>query len=137
MQNNLGNTLLSLRRIEEAVTHFEAALAADADNVNAANNVAWVYATSPEARLRNGGRAVALAQRADALSGSSNAVIGATLAAALAEVGRFDDAIRAAERALEISSAGGTSALSAAIRQQIELYGRGEPSRDPASGPAG
>ncbi|CAA9210999.1 MAG: FIG01083931: hypothetical protein [uncultured Chthoniobacterales bacterium] len=137
VQNNLGNTLLSLRRIEEAVTHFEAALAADADNVNAANNVAWVYATSPDPRLRNGTRAVAVAQRADALTGSSNAVIGATLAAALAEVGRFDDAIRAAERALETSPAGGTSALSAAIRQQIEQYRRGEPSRDPASAPSG
>jgi hypothetical protein len=57
----------------------------------------------------------------------NNAIIIATLAAALAEAGRFDEAIAAAERALLATS---NSTLGAAIREQIELYRRREPSRE-------
>jgi tetratricopeptide (TPR) repeat protein len=131
--NNLGNTLLRLGRSEEALKHFEAAVQNDASNVSAANNAAWLLATSPDDRLRNGSRAVALAETADRLT-PDNAIIIATLAAALAEAGRFDEAVAAAERAERATS---NSALGAAIREQIDLYRKREPSRERPATPSG
>lgn len=129
--NNLGNTLLRLGRNHEALAHFEAAVQNDASNISAANNAAWLLATSPDPRLRNGGRALLLAETADRLT-PNNAVIIGTLAAALAESARFDEAIAAAERALQATS---NAALATAIRGQIEQYQRGEPTREQPSVP--
>jgi hypothetical protein len=56
-------------------------------NVEAQNNMALVLATFPETRLRNGTKAIELAERADHLTGNENASINATLAAVYAEIG--------------------------------------------------
>jgi spermidine synthase len=103
-QATLAEELLRLRRPDQAVTHFRAALAlrpelSSADtNVMWANNLAWVLATSPDAALRNGTEAVVWATRASEAVGGQNPAVLDTLAAAFAEAGRFDDAIAVARR---------------------------------------
>jgi tetratricopeptide (TPR) repeat protein len=133
--SNLGNTLLKMGRIDEAVAHYDRALEINPSNINAQNNLAWLLATCAEPRIRNGARAVELAERADRLTRSGNAVISATLAAAYAEAGRFADAIRIAERALQLATNSNNAALADGIRQQIELYRSNSPSRENRSGP--
>jgi protein O-mannosyl-transferase len=128
--NNLGNTFLRIGRVDEAIAHYSKALEINPLNVNAQNNMAWLLATSPEARLRNGPKAVELAERADHLAGNQSPVIGATLAAAYAETGRFSDAVKTARRALQLATGQGNRILADAIREQIELYQSGSPSRD-------
>jgi tetratricopeptide (TPR) repeat protein len=130
VHNNLANTLLRLGRVNEAIAHYNKALELTPLNANAQNNLAWLLATSPENRLRDGPRAVELAERADQLTGNRNPVIGATLAAAYAEARRFPEAIKAAERALDLAIATGNKALADAITAQIELYRSGSPSRE-------
>ena len=119
---NYGNTLLQLGRAREAVAQYRRALELNRDDVEAQNNLAWVLATCPDAAVRNGLQAVAIAERADSLTMRKSPVISATLAAAYAEAGRFADAVNAAERAFQLASAEGNESRANSIRTQIELY---------------
>lgn len=79
---NLGNSLLRVGRVEEALAHYKKTFEIDPSNVEARNNMAWVLATWPETRIRDGKKAVELAERADVLTDHVNPVISVTLAAA-------------------------------------------------------
>lgn len=127
---NIGNTLLRLGHAREAVAQYSRALEINADDIEAQNNLAWVLATCPDAVVRNGLRAVAIAERADSLTMGKSPVISATLAAAYAEIGRFSDAVKAAERAFQLASAEGNQSRASSIRAQIELYRTASAFRD-------
>src|SRR5207302_3625812 len=58
------------------------------------NNLAWYRATCPDPAFRDGGLAVRHARRACELSGWGSPVFLSTLAAAHAEAGEFDQAVR-------------------------------------------
>ena len=62
--------------------------------------MAWLLATSRDASLRNGPRAVELPTQADRLVGGANALVLRSLAAAYAENGEFADAIKTATSAM-------------------------------------
>jgi tetratricopeptide (TPR) repeat protein len=121
-QNNLGNTLLQSNRAAEAIANYETALERDPDFVPALNNLAWVLATSSETKLRNGPKAVALAEQANQLSGKGNAAIGRTLAAAYAESGRFDDAIRVAVATIDLANSNGESTIALQVGEHLKFY---------------
>jgi tetratricopeptide (TPR) repeat protein len=91
-ENNMGLALLKEGRPGEAVAHWENALANEPDFVLALNNLAWVLAAFPEASIRNGDKALRLADRANQLSGSKDPSVLRTLAVAYAENGRFTEA---------------------------------------------
>ena len=65
------------------------------------NNLAWVLATSTTDELRDGERAIVLAEKAADLTDYKEAYILSTLASAYAEVGDFDKAIEWSEKAVE------------------------------------
>jgi len=127
---NLGNTYLQMGNAEEALAHYQRALEIDPDDTQAMNNMAWILAAWPDAHVRNGFKAVALAQRADELTRGQSHFISATLAAAYAETGRFEDAVKTAERAFRLASAEGAAARAASIRTQLEAYHSRNPVRD-------
>jgi tetratricopeptide (TPR) repeat protein len=129
-QSNLGNALLRRGRVEEALAHYQAAIEAQPTNAFLLNNLAWVLATCPQASVRNGARAVELAQQADQLSGSKDSWILGTLAAAYAEAGRFAEAVAAARHALELAAAQTNSAHVEILRAHLRLYQAGSPFRD-------
>jgi tetratricopeptide (TPR) repeat protein len=126
---NLGNALQQEGKMDEAIAQYQKALEIDPSNVEARNNMAWVLATWPETRIRDGKKAVELAERADVLTDRVNPIISVTLAAAYAEAGRFPDALKTAERALTLATGQGNAALTTSIRAQIELYQSGSPFR--------
>jgi len=72
------------------------------DDVVALNGLAWLLATCGDPELRNGPRAVALAERAVALTGRKDSGILDTLAAAYAEASQFASAIRAETEAMDL-----------------------------------
>ena len=123
----LGNALLQNRRADEAIVHFQKALQIKPNYLEAQNNLAWVLATSPRSSLRNGNRAVELAQQADQLAGGENPNILRTLAAACAEAGRFGDARRSAEKAVELARAAGRPDLVEQLSGELKLYEAGLP----------
>ena len=130
VHSDLGSLLLQKGRVNEALTHYEAALELQPGNAYFLNNLAWVLATCPNPEVRNGARAVELAQKAERLSGGNSSAIVGTLAAAYAEAGRFGEAVKAAQRALDLATAQTNTAQADMIRANIALYAAGLPLRD-------
>jgi tetratricopeptide (TPR) repeat protein len=129
-RNIFGTILLQKGRVAEAISQWQNALAVDPENGNAKSNLAWVLATCPDARVRNGTRAVALAEDAVHLSGGNNPILLRTLAAAYAEAGRFPEAIHAAQSGFELATSQHNSALADEFQRNIALYESGTPLRD-------
>jgi len=89
-------------------------------------------ATSSNESMRNGARAVQLAEDVARRAGHPNAIVLRTLAAAYAETGRFSDAIAAAQKAIEIARATGNAGLIGDLERSIVAYQSNQPIR---SGP--
>jgi Flp pilus assembly protein TadD len=96
----------------------------------AANNLAWVLATNPDAQLRNGAEAVQLAERACELSHNEEPMFIGTLGAAYAEAGRFQDAVATAKRAHALALQKGLPDLAQRNAELLKLYEAGKPFRD-------
>jgi tetratricopeptide (TPR) repeat protein len=97
-------------------------------NVTLLNAGAWIMATSPFESLRDPKESVRLAERAWKLTGGDDAFTLATLAAAYAEAGRFDDAIAAIDRAIRLSA--GDRKLVNQLSIWRAQYQGGKPLRD-------
>jgi tetratricopeptide (TPR) repeat protein len=128
-QNNLGLALLQNGEPNRAVAHFEKTLEINPGHMNAEVNLAWVLATSSDDSTRNGTRAVQLAEDVMNRAGHANAIVLRTLAAAYAEVGRFNDAIAAAQQAIEIAKATGNEAVIVDLERSITAYSARQPTR--------
>ncbi len=90
------------KEYERAASEYAQALRLDPTIPNAVNNLAWLRATCPEARWRDGKQAVEGARKACELTGWKNAYFLDTLAAAYAESGQFDQAVEWQKKALQI-----------------------------------
>lgn len=132
VQSDLGTLLLEKGLVDEAVARYQAAIAIQPANVYFLNNLAWVLATCPKPEVRNGPRAVELAQQAERLGGARNPAVLGTLAAAYAEAGRFPEALRAARHALELATTQTNSAQADMLRANIALFLAGSPFHDVA-----
>jgi predicted membrane-bound spermidine synthase len=116
----LGGLYQVAGRTQEAVPHLRAALELDPDLASPANNLAWILATHPDSKLRDGAEAVRLAERACELTGFMQSDCLDTLAAAHAETGNFAAAERFAREALEIGGGGAVSR--ADVERRLALY---------------
>ena len=130
----LGAIFLKTGAVNEALDHLQATLKLQPDNADACSSLAWLLATSPDPSIRNGTKAVELAQQANVLSRGTNPVILGTLAAANAEAGHFPEAVATARQARQLAAIqnnAATAALAAALQVQLESYQAGSPFRDP------
>ncbi len=118
----LGLALQCRGKSAAAIAQFQKVLELDPLHVTAQNNLAWILATCPDASLRNGPKAVELAQQAARLSAGTSPQILDTLAAAFAEAGRFPDAITTARQALDLSVAQNNKPLAEVIQSQLKLF---------------
>ena len=96
------------------------------------NEIAWIRATHPDAKVRNPPEAVRLAERAAERTSRQQPVILDTLAAAYAAAGDFDRAAATAQEATSLAAAGGPSALPSEIGKRLELYRQKKPFRERA-----
>jgi len=126
---NLGSAFLAKGRVRDAIAQYRAALRIAPDNVAAQSDLAWLLATTADPSLRNGSEAVLLAERAESEDSRSEnrAIVLRVLAAAYAEVGRFVEAKKTAEQALQAAEIQGNSTLSDSLRDEISLYELGLP----------
>ncbi|MBM4243018.1 MAG: hypothetical protein FJ148_04280 [Deltaproteobacteria bacterium] len=130
---NHAAALARAGRVEEAVAEYAVALQLAPHDRAARNNLAWLRATHPDARHRDGRTALALAS-ALAQQGPADTNTLDLLAAALAEVGRFAEAERTAAAALAAAHSSGATRLAAALASRREIYAAGRAYReDPAS----
>src|SRR5262249_47679628 len=113
---------------DRAGADYAEAIRLDPGDARFYNGQAWLLATCPDARSRNGGKAVASARRACELTGWKNPDYVDTLAAAHAEAGQFDEAVRFATQALNDPTFPRAEAADA--RKRLELYQKKQPYRD-------
>jgi tetratricopeptide (TPR) repeat protein len=96
----------------------------------AAATLAWLLATADEAQLRDGARAVQLAEAAAQRTQEHDANVLNSLAAAYAEAGRYTQATDTATQAIEVASSSGQTALRDALAARLVLYRAGQPVRE-------
>jgi protein O-mannosyl-transferase len=126
---NLGSALMEKGRAGEAVAQFQNALQINPGYPGALNNLALILATSEDASVRDGARAVELARPADRLSGAGNPVVLGTLAGAYAEAGNFAGAVETAQRAMDLAQSQGNASLVNTLQGHLKLYRDGQPLR--------
>jgi tetratricopeptide (TPR) repeat protein len=103
----LRQILLSLAREPDALKRLREIAAGAPDSPRMLDEVAWLLATYPDPKARDGTEAVRLAERACALTERRIPALLDTLAAAYAEAGEFSHAISVAEEALNRAHAAG------------------------------
>jgi len=129
-RNTLATLLSQQGQTTSAIAQYREALRLDPEFIDAANNLAWLYATCPDPAYQDGSEAVRLAEQAVQLSGKeADASLLDTLAAALAEAGRFDEAVRTADRARQLASANHQFQLAEKIAERQNLYCQHQPYR--------
>jgi protein O-mannosyl-transferase len=126
---NLASAKMVNRQTSEAIADFREALHLNPDDLSALKALAWIRATQSVVEWRNGEEAVRLAERAARLTNYKDATTLDVLAAALAESGRFEAAIKMGGRARDLALAGNQFALADEIAQRLELYHLGLPYR--------
>jgi tetratricopeptide (TPR) repeat protein len=126
-RNNIGVLLYQAGRVPEAIAQWRESLRLQPDDVGALGQLAAILATTAEASLRDGPRAVELAQRAAKLTGGRDPSVLETLSAALAETGRFAEAVETAQRALVLASGRNDTGLADSLRAHIKLYQHNSP----------
>jgi tetratricopeptide (TPR) repeat protein len=130
----LGEALYAQGRPAEALAHWRDAIRLRPNDAPALRRAAWVLATSPDAAIRDGGEALALAVRAVEIAGGNDARTLDTLAAAYAEKGQYAEAALAARRARARAAQQNQPALADGIGARIALYEAAQPFRDEAAG---
>jgi arylsulfatase A-like enzyme/Flp pilus assembly protein TadD len=130
-RNNLGLALRALGQRDEALRHFQEALRLRPDWPVPMNEIAWILATHPDARVRRPDEAVRLAEAAAERTARRQPVILDTLAAAYAAAGDFDRATATAEEATALASSGGQDALAGDVGRRLDLYRQKKPFREP------
>ena len=96
---------ISLGLHDDAVRALTKVVEADSEDYTSINNLAWILCTSPLDAVRNGRRAVELAERAAELTQFRRAFVLSTLAAAYAEAGDFDKAREVSKQSVEVAKA--------------------------------
>lgn len=127
-----GRVYTAVHDRQGAVSDYEAALAIEPEHSVALGELAWLLATSPEDRLRDGPRAIELATRACTLSDWENAALIDTLACALAETNDFESAIRHQTKAMALAEEEDADAYA----RRLALFRAGKPYRDSEVPPA-
>ncbi|HEX3598828.1 MAG TPA: tetratricopeptide repeat protein [Lacipirellulaceae bacterium] len=98
-----ADAYLSIGKHAEAIADFGKAIAQKDDDESLNNNFAWVLATSPDDKLRDGTKALKLATKAAESSKYETPHILSTLAAAYAETGDYDNAVKWSQKSVDLA----------------------------------
>jgi tetratricopeptide (TPR) repeat protein len=114
--------LVHLEKTREAMSQFASALLLQPDLPDALDGLSWILATDSNSQFRNGPEAVRMSERACQLTGRKDAAKLKTLAAAYAEVGRFQDAAATAQAAGELAEQAGRKELAEECRGMKDSF---------------
>ncbi len=126
----LVNLYLSGKRTRDAVRMLRAALGGVPNSLQVLRPLASLLATAPQDDIRDGAFAVELAERAAALTQRQDPAVLATLAAALAETGRFELAVQIATESIGLAREMNAGRLADFVENQRAGYRAGRPFHD-------
>jgi len=110
----------------EAIEHYRRAIEASPDWHQPIQQLAWCLATTADDALRNPAEAVRLSVQATELVDDPDARMLDIQAAAYASAGRFEDAVRLAQRAISKAAEQQNTTLADAVRRRLRLYDNGQ-----------
>ncbi len=129
---HLADLLLRRQRHAEQIEVLAQGDPSCPGSVATRNGLAYVLATAPDPALRDGGRAVRLAEAAVAESEGRHPDYLDTLAAAYAEIGDFERAVAEERRALaQLEDRDVPDAIVGLFRRNLARFEAGEPLREP------
>lgn len=123
---NLGQGLFLKGDIPGAIKHYRESLRLEPDSPETLNGLSWILATSSKDKFRDGAEAVQLAKRACELTSYRNPEMLNTLAAAYAEVGDFTEAVKVAQKAIDLYLLTGGQKRAKYIVRLQKLYKAGQ-----------
>jgi tetratricopeptide (TPR) repeat protein len=126
----MGRALLKQGNGTEAMLQFREALRLEPNNPQMLIYVARVLAADENPRVRNGTEACEIAGRVVKMLGKNDPSVLDTLAAAYAEAGRFDEAAKTQQQAIELSKSGGLQDEMPALQARLKLYQNRQPWRE-------
>ncbi|MBU6410549.1 MAG: tetratricopeptide repeat protein, partial [Verrucomicrobia bacterium] len=132
----MGKALLKQGRDAEALASLQHAADLEPDNVEVLAFLAEVLASDENSRVRNGPSALALASRANTLTGGDQPAVLDVLAMANAESGRFANAQQETQSAITLSRKYGITNEAPALQKRLELYRDHHPFRQSFTGNA-
>jgi tetratricopeptide (TPR) repeat protein len=124
--NNRAAARIKLGEYADALEDLDTALRLVPEMANPFKHIAWIRATCPHDEFRDGEAAVANATRAMELTEWKATDWLDVLAAAHAEAGNFDEAIRWQQKCIDEANIDNRSAM----QSRLELYQAGLPYRD-------
>jgi tetratricopeptide (TPR) repeat protein len=127
---NLGYAYMRTGKAELARSYLERSLKLRPEGINASMSLALILATCPDESIRDGDRAIQLAESAIEKRQPSNAFDLHILAAAFAEAHRYPEAVAAAEEALRKAKADRNSSLMEELELNLQNYRANLPLRD-------
>jgi tetratricopeptide (TPR) repeat protein len=122
MYASKSRACLDIGRYDDAKRSLEAAHHLRPKDPTTLNDLAWMLATTPNGRLRNGRRAVVFAQKSCALTNWSNAFSIDTLAAAYAAAGDFSQAVKFQQRAIDMLDPKDRAIQLPGMKSRLQLY---------------
>ena len=128
---HLANNEVRLGRLPEAIKNYRSAIGRVPSLSQAANNLAWILASHPDDELRSPEEALGITTRLCRETRNKSPLYLDTHSIALANAGKFEDAIVAANKAIALIPAENTPALEG-IRKRIALYSNRTPYRETA-----
>lgn len=128
---NLGEAYAARGQRALAARQFALAVAVAPDRPFLLNRLGWLLATSPEGEVRNGARAVEVAEHAVSITARQDTVSLETLSAAYAEVERFDDAVATAREALALAQRQGSPGTVSELAGRLSLLQMKQKVREP------
>ena len=133
-----GVALLKQGQTARAIESFRAALRLDPNHAKALDRLARVLACATDPRVRNGAEAIRLATRAAELTGWQQPAVLETLAAAHAEAGQFEDAVKVLQAAIDLLNQNGATAEALNLEPRLQSFQSHQPCREDftSSGPA-
>jgi tetratricopeptide (TPR) repeat protein len=126
---NLGLAYSAINDVDDALKTFAQVIKLRPNDAQARARMALILASTTIPGIRNGPQALRLAEEANELTGDSQPDILEALDSAYAEVGRFDDAIKTAQKAQELAAAHNQKTVADQAAQRIALYRAGKPIR--------
>jgi tetratricopeptide (TPR) repeat protein len=121
--------LIRLERHREAVAGLERDVAAFPDEPAFAHVLARLLVASPSAGVRDAARAVGMLQELSKVL--HDVSFGETVAMAMAEVGRFDEAVAWQRRSIDFARRAGHEVLAEQMWNRLRLYEDRQPCREP------
>ncbi len=125
----MGKALLKQGRDPEAISYFRQAVQIDPNNPSVLTYLAQVLASDENPQVRDGNAALAMAAKANNLTGGAQPAMLDAMAMAYAELGQFTNAQQTAAYAFKLATAYDLTNDVPLIRQRLQLYQNNQPFR--------